>query len=91
MGEWQGGFQGEVKVTAGSAAITSWRVTWTWANGQSIYQSWGANITNGANPVVATNASYNGSLGAGASTTFGFLSSWNNVTNTNPSPSCTAS
>ena len=90
MGQWPGGFQGEVKVTAGGAAISSWRVTWSWANGQSITQSWGANIPAG-NPVVATNVSYNGSLGAGASTTFGFLASWNNSTNTNPAPTCTAS
>ena len=89
--EWPGGFQGEVRVTAGSAAISSWRVTWTWANGQSITQSWGANLPPNVNPVVATNMSYNGSLGAGASTTFGFLASWNNSANTSPVPTCTAS
>jgi mannan endo-1,4-beta-mannosidase len=90
-GEWQGGFQGEVTVTAGSAAITSWRVTWTWANGQSITQVWGANIPLNTNPVAATNMPYNGALGAGASTTFGFLANWNNSANTNPAPTCTAS
>ena len=78
-------------MTAGSAAITSWRVTWSWANGQSIYQSWGANLPPNVNPVVATNMPYNGSLGAGQATTFGFLASWNNSVNTNPAPTCTAS
>ena len=29
-------FQGEVTVTAGNAAITSWAVRWTYANGQTI-------------------------------------------------------
>jgi mannan endo-1,4-beta-mannosidase len=91
IGEWPGGFQGEVRVTAGSAAVTGWRVTWSWANGQSINQAWGANIPLNVNPVVATNMPYNGSLGAGASTTFGFIASWNNSANTNPAPSCTAS
>jgi mannan endo-1,4-beta-mannosidase len=91
IGEWQGGFQGEVRVTAGSAAITGWRVNWTWANGQSITQVWGANLTLGANPVVATNVSYNGNIAAGQSQTFGFLASWNNSVNTNPAPTCTAS
>jgi mannan endo-1,4-beta-mannosidase len=90
IGQWPGGFQGEVRVTAGSAGITGWRVTWTWANGQSIYQSWGANLPPGVNPVVATNMPYNGVLGAGQSTTFGFLATWNNSANTNPAPTCTA-
>jgi mannan endo-1,4-beta-mannosidase len=76
-----------VRVTAGSAAITSWRVTWTWANGQSITQFWGAQVTGS---VVATNMPYNGNLGAGQSTSWGFLGSWNGSTNTNPTPSCTA-
>jgi mannan endo-1,4-beta-mannosidase len=90
MGQWPGGFQGEVKVTAGSQNITAWRVTWTWANGQSITQVWGANAGAGAS-VTATNVSYNGSVGAGQTATFGFLASWNNSTNTNPTPACTAS
>jgi hypothetical protein len=36
------------------------------------------------------NVSYNGGLGAGASTTFGFLGSWNGTNNV-PALSCTAS
>jgi mannan endo-1,4-beta-mannosidase len=87
MNQWPGGFQAEVRVTAGSASISSWRVTWTWANGQAITQFWSANVTGS---VVATNMAYNGSLGAGQSTSWGFLGSWNNSTNTNPTPSCTA-
>ena len=59
-----------------------------WANGQTITQFWSANVTGS---VVATNMAYNGSLGAGQSTSWGFLGSWNNSTNTNPTPSCTAS
>src|SRR5689334_12610947 len=30
--QWPGGFQGDVRVTAGSAAISGWTVTWTFAN-----------------------------------------------------------
>ncbi|GAA1773787.1 CotH kinase family protein [Luedemannella helvata] len=89
VNQWQGGFQGEVKVTAGSAAITGWRVTWTYANGQTVTQFWSATITSSGSAVTATNVSYNGALGAGASTTFGFLGSWNG-TNTAPSVTCTA-
>jgi mannan endo-1,4-beta-mannosidase len=35
--------------------------------------------------------SYNGGLAAGASTSLGFLASWNNVTNAVPAVSCTLS
>jgi mannan endo-1,4-beta-mannosidase len=90
INQWQGGFQGEVRVTAGSAAITGWTVTWTFANGQSITQFWNATITSSGSGVTARNLSYNGNLSAGATTTFGFLGSWNG-TNSSPSPSCTAS
>ncbi|MEV6815052.1 lytic polysaccharide monooxygenase [Micromonospora sp. NPDC051296] len=86
---WSGGFQGEVQVTAGSAAIRGWRVTWTYANGQQISQAWNATVSSSGSTVTATNVSYNGSLGAGASTTFGFLAS---ITGTNSTPTltCTA-
>ena len=89
VNQWQGGFQGEVQVTAGSSAINGWRVTWTFTNGQTISQSWNATITTSGSAVTATNVAYNGSLGAGASTTFGFLGTWNG-TNTAPSVTCTA-
>jgi endo-1,4-beta-xylanase len=90
VNSWQGGFQAEVRVTAGSAAITAWTVTWTFANGQTITQIWSASAS-GSPAVTARNASYNGSVGAGANTTFGFIGSWNG-TNAVPSPvNCTAS
>jgi mannan endo-1,4-beta-mannosidase len=90
IGQWQGGFQGEVRVTAGTAAITGWTVSWTFANGQTVTQSWNATITSSGSSVTARNVSYNGNLGAGASATFGFLGAWNG-TNSSPSLSCTAS
>jgi mannan endo-1,4-beta-mannosidase len=89
VGQWPGGFQGEVRVTAGTAAITGWTVTWAYANGQSVNQAWGATVTGSGSSVSARNMVYNGNLGAGASTTFGFIGSWNG-TNSSPSLSCTA-
>ncbi|MGC5050915.1 cellulase family glycosylhydrolase [Micromonospora sp. DT48] len=88
--EWQGGFQGEVQVTAGTSAIDGWTVRWTYANGQTVTQSWNATVTSSGSTVTARNVDYNGRLGAGASTTFGFLGSWNG-TNPAPTVSCTAS
>ncbi|MEO3743953.1 cellulase family glycosylhydrolase [Plantactinospora sp. B5E13] len=89
-GQWQGGFQADVRVTAGSAAISGWTVSWTFANGQRVNQSWNATVTSSGSSVSARNVSYNGSLGAGASTAFGFIGSWTG-SNSAPTVSCTAS
>jgi mannan endo-1,4-beta-mannosidase len=90
VGQWQGGFQGEVRVTAGSAALNGWTVTWTYAGGQAITQAWNATVTGNGSTVTARNMSYNGNLAAGAGATFGFIGSWNG-TNGAPTPSCTPS
>ena len=89
-GQWSGGFQGDVKVTAGSSAITGWTVSWTFANGQTVTQAWNATVTSSGSSVTAKNVSYNGSLGSGASTNFGFIGS-SSSTNSVPSVACTAS
>jgi lysophospholipase L1-like esterase len=88
-GQWQGGFQASVKVTAGAAAITGWTVTWQFAGGQTVAQSWSATVTANGAAVTARNATYNGALGAGASTEFGFLGNGDGATE-RPALSCTA-
>jgi mannan endo-1,4-beta-mannosidase len=90
VGSWSGGFQGEVKVTAGPAAVKGWTVTWTYADGQAVTQAWSATVTSSGSAVTARNVGYNGSLAAGATTSFGFLGSWHG-TNSVPSVACTAS
>ncbi|HEU5357205.1 MAG TPA: cellulose binding domain-containing protein [Actinocrinis sp.] len=86
--QWGGGFQGTVTVTNSSAAASSaWTVTFTFANGQQVTQSWNTTLSQNGATVTARNAAYNGSLAAGASTSFGFLASWNG-TNTVPAVSC---
>ncbi len=89
VNSWPNGFQAEVKVTAGSTAITGWAVNWTFANGQTITQAWNATVS-GSPSVTARNVSYNGTLGAGASTTFGFTGTQSG-TNPVPAVTCTAS
>jgi carbonic anhydrase/acetyltransferase-like protein (isoleucine patch superfamily) len=86
---WQGGFQGEVGVTAGATPIAGWTVTWTYANGQTITQTWGAVLTSSGAAVTARNETWNGALGAGAGTTFGFLAN-SGAANAVPAPTCTA-
>jgi alpha-L-fucosidase 2 len=82
-GSWTGGFQAEVTVIAGSAPIRGWNVSWTFPNGQAITQMWGGTPVQNGSAVTVTNASYNGALAAGASTTFGFIGS---ATGTNNPP-----
>ena len=89
-GQWTGGFQGEVRVTAGNAAIRSWSVTLAFPNGQTVTQVWSATVTTSGSTVTARNVGYNGNLAAGASTTFGFLGSWTG-TNGVPAVTCSAS
>ena len=69
---WQGGFQAAVTVTAGAAAITGWAITWTLPAGTSVDQAWNGALSAAGSTVTVRNASYNGSLRAGASTTFGY-------------------
>ncbi|WP_244461175.1 cellulose binding domain-containing protein [Microbispora triticiradicis] len=88
-GQWQGGFQADVTVTAGGSPVSSWVVTWRFSDGQTVTQSWNATITSSGSQVTARNVSYNGTLGAGASTQFGFLGSSNGA-NSVPSVTCTA-
>jgi ligand-binding SRPBCC domain-containing protein len=78
---WQGGFQGQVTVTNnGPTATSSWTVTLTFADGQSIAQLWGARTTSTTSPYTITNETYNGVLAANASTTFGFIGNGNGAT-----------
>jgi lysophospholipase L1-like esterase len=89
-GQWAGGFQASVKVTAGGSAIGGWTVTWQFANGQTVTQAWNATVTASGSAVTARNVSYNGALGAGASTEFGFLGTWTG-SNQAPTLACAAS
>lgn len=83
---WSGGFQAEVTVTAGGAALHGWRVSWTPAGGQTISQVWNGTLSTSDSTAVVSNVSYNGDLAAGGTTTFGLLAGGSPST---PSLSCT--
>ena len=69
----------------GTAAWTSWTLTWAFANGQTVSQLWnGIETQSGAN-VTVKNESYNGSVAAGGTVTgIGFNGTWNGATNAVP-------
>ncbi|MFI2710601.1 cellulose-binding domain-containing protein [Micromonospora sp. NPDC018662] len=70
--EWSGGFGANVQVTNLGDAIDGWTLRWSFAAGQTVTQAWNATVSQSGAAVTATNASYNGSLGTGAATSFGF-------------------
>jgi len=84
VNEWPGGFQGSVTVTNTSGASASgWQVTWTYSGGQQITQLWSGRANQVGASVTVENETWNGQLGQGASTEFGFLANWSG---TNPAP-----
>jgi Cellulose binding domain len=88
-GQWSGGFQAEVAVrNTGASALTGWRVSWTFANGQTISQLWNGTLTASGAGISVANVGYNGSVPVNGSTTFGFLGAWTG-TNAVPVASCT--
>ena len=72
--QWQSGYVVEpARVTnSGTATINSWAVTFTLPAGHAITGSWNAVLTVSGQTVTARNASYNGTVGAGGNTAFGF-------------------
>ena len=85
--QWTGGFGASVAITNLGSPISSWSLTWSFGAGQSITQLWNGAFTQSGANVAVTNASYNGSIGTGASTSFGFNGTW---TGSNPVPTAFA-
>jgi len=72
-------------VNNGGTALSSWTLTWSFANGQTVSSLWNGNETQSGANVTVTNESYNGSIPAGGSYTgVGFNGTWNGVTNAIP-------
>ena len=70
--DWGSGFTANLNVTNnGTAAITGWTVTYTYAGNQTLANGWNGTWTQSGKTVTVTNLSYNGSLAAGASTSAG--------------------
>ncbi|MEV6694708.1 endo-1,4-beta-xylanase [Micromonospora sp. NPDC051196] len=72
LNSWNGGFVATVRVTAGNAAIRGWTVRITLPGGTAVTGTWNAQASGSTGTVNFGNVSYNGQLGAGGSTEFGF-------------------
>jgi endo-1,4-beta-xylanase len=84
--QWNTGFTGQVKIACSGAALSSWKVGWTFGAGQRVTQAWNATCTQSGAAVTCSNASYNGTVPDGGSVTFGFNGSWSG---SNPVPTVT--
>ncbi|MFI9172770.1 cellulase family glycosylhydrolase [Streptomyces lincolnensis] len=74
VGDWQGGFQGEIALrNTGTAALTGWKLGFTFANGQTVTNMWGGTATQSGGTVAVTPASYTNTIPAGGSVTVGFI------------------
>jgi acetylxylan esterase len=81
VNSWSGGFQATVTVANnGSTALNGWTVHLTLASGQTITSLWNGVNTGTSGAITVSNASYNGSLAAKASTSFGFVANGNGAT-----------
>lgn len=75
--QWNTGFQGDVSIrNTGSSAVNGWTLAWTFPNGQTISQLWSASWTQAGSTVTATALSWNSTIAAGASVSFGFTAGW---------------
>jgi len=87
--EWSDGFQVNMRITNNlTTPLNNWTLSWQFANGQTFTGGWNGNFSqsgaNGKN-VTVTNASWNGTLAAGASLDgVGFNSVWDGFTNSKP-------
>jgi hypothetical protein len=84
-GQWEGGFQAEVTVRAGTP-VTGWQVGWAFPAGQTVSQVWGGTLAAAGPAASVQSASWNGTLAAAATTTFGFIGTGAPVT---PAVTCT--
>lgn len=72
--QWDTGFQTAITVTnTSAAAISSWTLQWSFANGQQITNLWNGVLTQSSAAVTVRNAGHNGTIAAGGNTSFGFV------------------
>jgi len=87
--DWGAGFTGAVNVkNNGSSGINGWTVKLTFPGNQTVSNLWNGSYTQSGNTVTVNNASYNGAVGAGASTSFGFNANYSG-SNGAPTLACT--
>ncbi|WP_237534338.1 glycoside hydrolase family 18 chitinase [Streptomyces sp. SID3343] len=71
--DWGSGFGGSWTIkNTGTAAITSWTLEWDFPAGTATGSAWDATVTKTGDHYTAKNVGWNGTVGPGASVSFGF-------------------
>nr|WSY50647.1 cellulose-binding domain-containing protein [Streptomyces sp. NBC_00886] len=83
VNQWPDGFQAAITVTT-TKALDTWRLAWSYRDGQQVTQMWDASVAQDGSRVSATAADYNKNVAADGSFTFGFLGTWDNSKNSAP-------
>ncbi|MEU5715618.1 cellulase family glycosylhydrolase [Streptomyces sp. NPDC020403] len=73
VGEWPGGFQGEITLSnTGASAISGWQLGFAFSDGQTISTMWGGVATQSGSSVSVAPASYTSTISAHSAVTIGF-------------------
>ncbi|MFE0808631.1 cellulase family glycosylhydrolase [Streptomyces sp. NPDC058848] len=73
VGEWPGGFQGEIAVrNTGAAPLGPWTLAFTFPDGQTVTNMWGGTPTQTGGAVTVAPAPYTATIPAGGTVTLGF-------------------
>ncbi|WP_457458402.1 endo-1,4-beta-xylanase [Streptomyces sp. TE5632] len=90
--DWGSGYNGKVTVTAGSSAISAWSVKVTMTPPQKVSSVWNGSPTwDSSGNVMTVRSSWNGTVAAGSSTSFGFTVTRNGNSTPPQLGPCTAS
>ncbi|MEU6883732.1 endo-1,4-beta-xylanase [Streptomyces viridosporus] len=90
--DWGGGYNGKVTITAGGSRISGWSVNVTLTAPQKVSTVWNGTPTwDSSGNVMTVRSSWNGTLEAGASTSFGFTVNRNGGSTPPQVGACTAS
>jgi endo-1,4-beta-xylanase len=75
--QWPGGFTAQVVIAnTGTTTINGWSLTFTFPGDQKVTSNFNGSFSQAGENVTLTNASYNGTIAAGASITDGFQGTW---------------
>ncbi|MFB9236269.1 cellulase family glycosylhydrolase [Plantactinospora siamensis] len=83
VNQWPGGFQAGITIKNLGDPVTSWRLGFAFANGQTVQNGWGGVFSQSGSAVTVANEGYNGALGTGGTVSPGFNGVWNGA---NPAP-----
>jgi beta-glucosidase len=84
VNDWGSGFTGNLTISnTGTSTVNGWTLRFAFPGGQQLSQGWEGTWSQSGNQVTAVNASWNGTINAGASVAIGFNATYSGA---NPPP-----